>query len=166
MLSTLLLFLPIALVVVAVQATLIERMDVAGIHPDLVLVSILLLTMISGRRTAAFAAIIVAPFYDALSGMPLGTSILPLLSVVFLAGIGERSLFGARLGWPVIVAVLATVLAGLITMAELNLMGWLMQWSDMILRVLFPTAVINALLVLILYVPAEYLRDRRTLALG
>ena len=94
---------------------------------------------------------------------PLGTSVLPLLSVVFFAGLGMRSLFGARLGWPIFIAIVTTIVAGLITLGELAIFGWTIPWSDTILRVVLPSAILNAALVLILYAPIEFVQDRRTL---
>lgn len=159
--STLLLFLPLAIVIVAFQATIVDRFDIAGGRPDLILVSIILLTMLSGRKAAVIAAIIVAVIYDSISGIPLGVSIIPLLVVVYLAGIGDKSLFGARLGWPVFVAVVATLVAGAITMAELSLLGFQIQWTEALLRVLIPTAILNAILIALLHLPVEYMRSRR-----
>ena len=163
--SSLLIIIPVALVLVTLQATVVERFTIAGVPPDLILVSILLLTMISGRAAATLAVIIIAPISDAISGLPLGTSILPLLTVVYLAGFGESSLFGTRLGWPVVVAIAGTILAGLITLFELSLLGWNIQWSDTFLRILLPSVVLNAVLVFLLYIPTDYLRERRTLSL-
>lgn len=160
--SALLLFLPLAVLLVAFQATIVDRFDVAGGRPDLILVSIILLTMLSGRKAAAIAALIVALLYDSISGIPLGVTIIPLLVAVYLAGIGAKSLFGARLGWPILVALLATLAAGAITLVELSLLGYQVQWTEALLRVLMPTAFLNALLIALLHLPVEYFRGHRT----
>ena len=159
--STILPLLPLAFVLVAFQATVMNRFSVAGVHPDLILVSIILLTLISGRASAIVFAVILALFSDAISGLPLGISVIPYLVVVFLASQGERILFGARLGWPVIVTALATLTAGLITLLELSAIGWDIQWTDTLLRVLGPTVIVNTLLMFLLYVPVEYALGRR-----
>ena len=159
--STILLLLPVAFVLVVFQATVMSRFSVAGVHPDLILVSIILLTLISGRASAFVFAVILALFSDAISGLPLGISVIPYLIVVFLASQGERVLFGARLGWPVIVTTLATLAAGLITLLELNAIGWDIQWTDTLLRVLGPTVIVNTVLMFLLYVPVEYALGRR-----
>ena len=161
--SILLLF-PLALALVALQATIANALHLAGGHPDLVLVGVALWTIGAGRRDGFVLAILCAPLYDAVAGFPLGVSVAPLLTVAYLAGAGERTLFGASLGWPVFMILLATVTAGLITLAELYLLGWQIPWTDTILRVLLPTAVLNAILVVVLYVPVQFLRERAALA--
>lgn len=138
-----------------------SRVSVAGAHPDLVLVSIVLLTLIGGQGSAYAYAVILALLADAISGLPLGVSVVPYLIVVLLTSQGERILFGARLGWPVIATALATLMAGLITLFELNIIGWDIQWTDILLRVLSPTIIVNTLLMFLLYVPVEYMRGRR-----
>ena len=159
--SALLVILPLALVLVAVQATLMQPFSLAGGHPDIVLVGLALLAIQFGRESTIIPALIIAPFYDAASGFPIGTSILPFAAVVYLAGIGERTLFGARLGWPMFLAFIATIVAGLITAAELALMGWTLPWTATVLRVVLPSALLNAVLMLLMYLPTEYLRERR-----
>lgn len=159
--ALLFLLAPLALMLVAVQATLVERLNLAGGHPDLILVTIVLLTMAGGRQAALLPALVLAPLFDALAGLPLGASIIPLLSVVYLAGLGERALFGAHLGWPIFITLAATIVAGLITLVELAIFGWEIAWTDTIIRVLLPSAALNALLVLVLYLPIEYLRESR-----
>lgn len=164
--SSLLLLIPAALLIVAAQATLIERLTLVSGHPDLIIASLLLLTVQAGRERVYLLAVLIAPLFDALSGLPLGTSVLPLLAVVYLAGTGERALFGFRLGWPIVVAVLASVMAGMITLLELSFLGWTINWPETVIRILFPSALLNALLVFLLYFPAQYLRERRILGMG
>ncbi|MCO6450607.1 MAG: rod shape-determining protein MreD [Caldilineales bacterium] len=157
-----LLLLPLALLVVAIQSTLVRQVHLAGGQPDLILVAVILLTMAGGRETALLPAVILAVVFDAIAGFPLGASILPLLSVVLLAGLGERRLFGARLGWPIVVTAAATVLASSILLLEARFFGWQIDWSQSMLRVVAPSAILNSVLVLILYYPMEYLRQSRS----
>jgi len=159
--STILLLLPLAFVLVAFQATVMSRLNVGGAQPDLIIVSIILLTIVSGQNSAVIFAVILALLSDAISGLPLGVSIIPYLVVVFLAIGGERTLFGARLGWPILITAVATVAVGLITLIELNVIGWEIQWTDTLLRVLGPAVIVNSTLMFVLYVPVEYARGRR-----
>jgi rod shape-determining protein MreD len=159
--STILPLLPLAFVIVAVQVTIMDHVNMAGAHPDLILVSIILLTLIGSQASAFAFAVILALLADAISGLPLGISVIPYLIVVFLASQGERILFGARLGWPVIATALATLAAGLVTLLELSAIGWEIQWTGTLLRVLGPTVIVNTLLMFLLYVPVEYALGRR-----
>lgn len=159
--TSLLLFLPFGLVLVALQTSIVERITLWGGHPDLVLVAMALFTVQAGRQRALFPALLVAPFYDAIAGLPIGASILPLTTVVYLTGMGERTIFGARLGWPLLMAFLATLAAGLIILVELNLLGWGLRWGETILRVTLPSALLNAALILVLYFAFEFLQTLR-----
>lgn len=159
--TVLLVYLPFSLVLVAVQTTLFGRIGLAGGRADLVLLSLILFTLLAGRPQATVAAVVVAPFYDLMSGLPVGTSVLPFLVAVYLAGMGERTLFGARFGWPIVLTFIAAVVAGLITVAEMAIFGHTVAWDQTILRVIVPGALLNAVCILPLYLAAESLRQRR-----
>jgi len=159
------LFIPLALLLVAFQAAVLTPLTLAGGHLDIILISLVMLTLYGSFEMALLAAVIMAPLIDALSGMPLGASVLPLLSVILLAHWGGASIFGARLGWPVVVIFLGSLLAGLITLAELAILGWNMPWNDLLLRTLLPTAFLNALTALAIYLPISLFGERRDLHL-
>ena len=159
--SSILVLLPLAFVLIAFQATVMSRLNVGGVQPDLIIVSIILLTIVSGRTSAMIFAVILALLSDAISGLPLGISVIPYLVIVFLASGGERTLFGVGLGWPVLVTALATVVVGAITLLELSAIGWEIPWTDTLLRVLAPAVIVNTILMFLLYVPVEYVMGRR-----
>ncbi len=157
----LLLFIPLALLLVAFQASVLNTMTLAGGHLDILLILLVLLTMYGSLEFGILATIVIAPLVDALSGMPLGVSLIPMLSVVLLAHWGGKVISSTRLGWPVVIVFFGVLMAGLITMAELALLGWDEPWSDLILRTLLPTAFLNALAVLLIYLPISFIGERR-----
>jgi len=159
--SSLFLLLPLALGLAAVQATWIGRISLWGGRADLVLVGLLLLATQTGRERAWVLALIIAPFVDSAAGLPLGASILPLLAAIYLTGLGERVLFGFRLGWPILIALIATLLAGAITLLELQLLGWEISGGERLLYTLLPSALLNALLMLALFLLLNLLGRRR-----
>ena len=150
---------------VAFQASVLNQFTLAGGHLDILLISLVLLTLYGSLELALLGAVIMAPLIDALSGMPLGVSIIPLTSVILLAYWGGKTIFGARLGWPVIVIFIGTLLAGLITVAELIILGWDLPWNDLILRTLFPSAILNALAGMAIYLPIIMFSERREMHL-
>ena len=150
---------------VAFQASVLSQFTLAGGHLDILLISLVLLTLYGSLELALLGAIVMAPLIDALSGMPLGVSIIPMTSVVLMAYWGGKTIFGSRLGWPVIVIFVGTLLAGLITIAELMILGWEMPWNDMILRTLFPSAILNAIAGLAIYLPIIMFSERREMHL-
>ncbi len=161
MLATLFFLLPTAVLLVALQATVMTHISLLGGHPDLVLVSLVLWTAWAGREAAVLPLLLMAFLADALAGLPMGASVLPLLAVIYLAGIGERSLFGGQLGWPLIVSFLATLLAGLILFIELTLLGWQIAWLPTFSRQILPAALLNSALAFAIYVPLSAWRQRR-----
>jgi len=163
--TAVLVFLPLALILVSLQATIIGHARLFGGHADLVLVGVALLAIVTGRRSGFLLAGVAAPLYDMLAGLPVGVSLLPLLITAYLAGSGERTLFGARLGWPLFLAFGATLVAGGLTLFQLALLGRPVAWGDTLLRVALPGAFLNTLLMLALYLPAEWLRDHRALSI-
>ncbi len=154
-------FILLALILVAFQSSVLNSLTLAGGHLDIIIISLIMLTLYGSFDLAVLASVIAAPLLDALSGLPLGVSIIPLVSVVLLTHWGGKTIFGTRLGWPVVVILLGALLAGLITLAELALLGWDMPWNDLILRSLLPSALLNAIAGLAIYLPIVIFSERR-----
>jgi len=157
----LILLLPLALLLVAFQASVLNQLTLAGGHLDIITISLVLLTLYGSFEMALLAAVLVAPLIDALAGMPLGVSVIPLLSVILLTHWSSKTIFGARLGWPVVVIFVGSFMAGLITMVELTLLGWELPWNDLILRALIPTAFLNAIAATAIYLPIVIFSEHR-----
>lgn len=153
--------LPLGVVFVAFQSTVLNTITIAGGHPDLIIVSLVLLAIYANYDFALAMAIVTGPLIDSVSGLPLGISIIPFVVVVLLARGWGRAIFGFRLGWPVLVIFISILLSGLITMVELNLLGWRLSWQTFLLNTLFPTAFLNALLALAFYLPMVFFNERR-----
>ena len=161
----LLLFFPVALILVAFQSAILNPLSIAGGHFDILTIFLVLLTLYGSRELALLSAIVMAPIADAVAGVPLGVSVLPMLSVITLAHWGGKTIFGARLGWPVLVIFLGVLLSGLITLIELYLLGWNLPWSDLVLRILLPTTFLNGLAAFAVYLPVVLISERQELHL-
>jgi len=157
----LLFLIPLALVLVAFQASVLNQLTLAGGHLDLITISLVMLAVYGSFELALLAALIVAPLVDALAGMPLGVSIIPMLSVIMLAHWSSKTIFGARLGWPVVVIFIGSLMSGLITMAELSLLGWQLPWNELILRSLLPSTFLNAVAAIVIYLPIIIFSEHR-----
>ncbi len=160
-----LIFIPIAVLLVAFQAAVLNPLTVAGGHLDILLISLVLLTLYGSLELALIGVVIMAPLVDALAGMPLGISILPMTSMVLLAYWGGKTIFGTRLGWPILVVFAGTFLAGAITLAELAIIGWDMPWNELIVRTLIPTAILNTIGITAIYLPITLFNEHRELKL-
>ncbi len=161
----LIIFIPLALALVAFQSAVLSQITVAGGHFDAIIIALVLFTLYGSYELGLLAAVIVAPIMDAIAGLPMGVSVLPLLSVILLAHWGGKTIFGARLGWPIIVIFLGVLLAGLITLIELYLLGWSLAWEALILRKLIPSALLNAFAALVIYLPIILISERQALHL-
>lgn len=162
MIATILVLLPLAVGVVTLQTTVIGHVHLLGGHPDLLIVTLVVWTALAGREAALLPILFMAPLYDALAGLPMGASILPMLVVVYLAGLSERTLFGSQLGLPVIISFLATILTSFILFTELILLGWDITWNAAFINVVLPSALLNSLLTLLLYLPLAAWRQHRS----
>ncbi len=160
--SVILLLIPLALLLAALQATLAGRVHLLGGQPHILLIALVLLVMAAGRQAALLPALIAAPILDSLAGLPLGASVAPMLAVVYLAGLGERTLFSVRFTWPVFITFVATLAADAILLLELTLLGHDIAWADALLRISAPGAALNALIVFALYLPMESWRASRS----
>ena len=161
----LLIFLPLALILVALQSAVFNQITIAGGHFDLLIIALVMITLYGNYELAVLLVVVLAPVADAISGLPLGVSVLPMLSVVLLAHWGGKTIFGARLGWPILVIFLGVLLAGLITLLELFILGWELPWNELIVRVLVPSAFLNALAALVIYIPVVLFSERKELHL-
>ncbi len=159
------LFIPLALILVAFQSTVLNQVTIAGGHFDLLTIFLVFLTLYGSYELAVFSAVIMAPIADAISGLPMGVSVLPMISVILLAHWGSKTIFGARLGWPILVIFLGVLLGGLITALELVILGWDLPWNELILRVLIPSSFLNGFAAMIIYLPITLISERRALHL-
>jgi len=157
----LIILLPLALILVSFQASVLNQLTLAGGHLDIIIISLVMLTLYGSYEIALLAAVLIAPLMDALAGMPLGVSIIPLMSVVSLTHWIGKTLFGTRLGWPVVAIFIGSFLAGLITMAELALLRWDLPWNEIILKSLLPSTFLNAAAAIIIYLPIIIFSERR-----
>lgn len=157
----LVLFIPLALILVAFQSAVLNQIPIAGGYFDILTIFLVLFTLYGSYELALISVIVLAPIADAISGLPIGVSIIPMLSVVLLAQWGGRTIFGARLGWPIIVIFLGVLIAGFITIFELYILGWELPWDALILRKLIPSAFLNGFAALAIYLPAVLISERR-----
>ncbi|HHB89907.1 MAG TPA: hypothetical protein ENK60_01210 [Anaerolineae bacterium] len=156
-----LLFIPLALALVAFQSTVLNQITIAGGHFDFLTVFLVFLTLYGSYELALASVVVLAPIADAISGLPIGVSVVPMISIVLLAHWGGKTIFGARLGWPVVVIVLGVLVGGLLTMLELILLGWNMPWDELILRSLLPSAMLSGVAALLIYMPIILFSERR-----
>lgn len=149
----------IAVVVGIVHAGLAPVIEVGGVHPNLVLVAVVLITSVLGFGPGIAWAFVAGLVANLLVQEPLGSLPLSMLLVAAMVAGGGRLL--GRLVWvyPVLAALAGSVLADAVTLSVYRLVGDPLDLgvpSELIL----PAAVLNAAIVGILLYPMRVLSGR------
>jgi rod shape-determining protein MreD len=131
--------------------------EVLGVSPNLILIFAACWTVIRGQDEG----MIVVPMAGFISGLttsePLGASVLALAPIVLLAGVIRLQALESDF-----LPTIGTVLAGsvtytLISSVILALSGQSVDWAHLMIYVLVPSAIVNALFAPIVYLPVHWL---------
>jgi rod shape-determining protein MreD len=143
------------------QSTLLPQFRVFGVQPDLVLLVVVAWSLLRGSEEGMLWALIGGLALDILSSAHLGVNTLPLLSIGFLAGLWQRDIVRQDLLVPFLAIPVATIAYQGAMVALLKLFGWPGSWSASLRHAILPTALLNTLLIPVVYVLMRRL-DRRT----
>jgi rod shape-determining protein MreD len=144
------------------QAAVLPVVLPIEIVPNLVLVLIFLWSLRRGVGEALVWAFGAGILLDLLALDPLGLNGLALLPAVLLGPLARRRFFQSGLIVPILAAGLATMVGGLELLGLRGLVVGPAVPASAAVRVIFPQAILNALLVPPLYLVAGWL-DRRLL---
>lgn len=153
----------LAVIVGILHASLAPVIVIGGVKPNLVLVAVVLVTVLIGFLPGITWAFVAGLTANLLVGDPLGSVPLGMLAVAVIVAAGAR-LFG-RMAWvyPVLAALVGSVIADLAALAIVRLVGEgsvVGMPADLIVRAALLNAVIAALLVLpVRLVLARYTAD-------
>ena len=142
-----------------VHAGLSPVIEIAGVHPNLMLVAVVLVTALAGFGQGVMWAFAGGLTANLLTHEPLGAVALSLLLVSALVAGGDR-LFG-RLTWvyPIVAAFAGSILADLVILGVFRLLGSGLT-VGVPLDLVLPAAVLNAALVGVLLYPSRVLARR------
>jgi rod shape-determining protein MreD len=114
--------MPLLLFVAALlQSTLLVRVEVANVRPDLVLILVIAGTLIYGAKNGIVWAFVGGVALDLLSGGPFGSSSLALIAAAVVASPGHRTLSRFNAIVPLSAAALGTLAYGVTYIATLTL---------------------------------------------
>ncbi len=159
----------IVLVLLAlVQSSLLPRLPLLNLYPDLVLVAVLSWTTVHGVREGAVAAFVGGLLLDLLSGRPLGSQALALLLTALPVARLSMPAYRENLAFPILGAFVGTLLYHLLLLLLAFLMGEPANWGNTLLRVALPLAVVEAVLMVPFYLLVDRLdrRSRRRIRIG
>ncbi len=138
-------------VLVLLQATLLARVRVLGVAPNLLLVAVIAWSLLHGIEEGLLWGFVGGLGVDLVAGLPLGVSSLALMVVCFLGSIGKTTVFPGNLTLPIFVVALATPLHGWIILLTEAVAGTPVNWVTDTVRVIGPELLLNAALTIPVY---------------
>jgi rod shape-determining protein MreD len=112
--------------------------------------------LLRGPKEGALWGFIAGSMVDLLSGAPFGAATVSLIAVGFLAGLGEATVFRARIALPMLVTFLATIVYELLFLLIVRISGQWVAWLDSVLRLVIPSALLNAVLTPIVFLAMSW----------
>ncbi|MBN1135893.1 MAG: rod shape-determining protein MreD [Anaerolineae bacterium] len=153
---TIYLLVPFFAIVGLLQATLIPRLTIWGVFPDIPLLLVVSWGLLRGSRQGLLWGFVAGIVVDLFSGAPFGAATVPLMAVGFMAGLGENLLFRNVL-LLLLAIFLATVVYDLLFLFVVQISasplqaaplkgiseGSRVEWSGSLVRVIGPSAIVN-----------------------
>lgn len=152
--------IPLLITIALIQSTAIPRIIILGVKPELMLMVIASWSLLRGTKEGLVWAFIGGICLDLLSGASFGMMTIALLTVSFIAGLGESSVFRTHIVLPLVIALITTLVYDLIILVILDLTGHPVVWLDSLTRITLPSAVVNALLMLLVFWPLQWLHRK------
>jgi rod shape-determining protein MreD len=157
---TIYLVVPLLVVVAILQSTIIPQLAVWGVFADLPVLLVVSWGLLRGPQEGIIWGFIAGVVVDLLSGAPFGAATLSLMMVGFLSGLGKNSVFSGHIVFPVVAMFLATLLYNICFLLIVWLSGQPVIWLDSVVRIILPSAVLNAALAPIVYLPTRWANAR------
>jgi len=143
--------IPVLMVVVIVQATVMPELEISGGIPDLVLLVVLAWTLMAGYERGLLWAFVGGILQDLISAAPMGTTSLALVFVTSLAALVVGQISPRNLVYPALAAVGATLVAHLVSLAVLTVAGRPLPLIATLLGITVPSMIYNAVVMIPLY---------------
>ena len=148
--------IPLLIIVAILQSSLLPRVPVFGLVPNLMLLTIVAWSFQRGPNEGLVWGLIGGLAIDLASGALVGISPLPLMVAALVAGIGSARIFSGNVVLPALVALLAIVLYQAIWLIVLGLVGQPVSWQ-MAIQIAPPLTLLNLALMPIVYFGISWL---------
>lgn len=142
--------LGLALTILA-QATLLSRVRLFGACPNLMLVTTVAVSLLLGMSEGLIWGFVGGLGLDLITGMPLGTSSLALMTACLLTNLGRSRVFSGSLWWPMLMITLATPLYAWIVLLTQQVRGIPVDWVATTELVVGPELLLNAISMALVY---------------
>jgi rod shape-determining protein MreD len=143
------------------QSTVLPRITLLGVHPDLVLLAVAAWSLVRGSEEGMLWALVGGVVMDLFSAAPFGVCTLSLLIVGFAAGLGQANMLRLELLVPIVVIVPATLVYQLSLAGLLSLLTGATGWGTRFGQIIMPSILINSICMPFVYLLAR-LAHRRT----
>jgi len=141
-------------------ASVAPYVKVLGVTPDPVLIFAACWAMIRGQWEAMVVVPMAGLLRDLTTSDPVGTSVLALSPIVLLAVLRDLRPVESDFLPALAVVAVASLAYAVISMTVLTAVGDDVPWGTGLLRVAFPSALVNALFAVIVYLPMRWLSPR------
>ncbi len=139
------------------QATVVPLFSIGSWKIDLPLIIVVSWGLITVPGEAGLWGFIAGVFLDLFSGYPYGTQTIALTTIGLLMGLSQTTIFTTNVILPPAAMLLATFGYDLLILAIASTVGTPVQWSDYALWRILPSAVLNAVALLLVYFPLQRL---------
>lgn len=154
------LLIPLLGIIAVLQVTFVPLVNISGFKIDLPLLTVVAWGLLSLPGEAAVWGFIAGIFLDLFSGLPFGLQTIALTCIGLLMGLAQTTIFRSNVILPPAAVLFATVAYHVLMLAILSTLGWQIAWSDYLLRVTLPSAVLNTVAFPITYFPLQRLHRR------
>jgi rod shape-determining protein MreD len=145
------LVVPLLLFIAILQTTIVPHLAIWGVFPNLPLLIVVSWSLLQGARKGIIWGFVAGLAVDLLSGAPVGTATLSLMAASLMAGLGRATIFQTFFAMSLVAMFLATAVYGLCFMLILQISGQHVDWLNSLLRIVLPSALLNALLTPIVF---------------
>jgi rod shape-determining protein MreD len=157
---TIYLVVPILVILALLQATIVPHLAIWGVFPDLPVLIVASWGLLRGKVEGSLWGFIAGVAVDLFSGAPFGAATLSLMAVGFVSGLGKTSALRAHVTLPVLMVFLTTILSSTTFLLILLISGQSVVWLDSLLRIVLPSAVLNALITPVIFGGMRWLNTR------
>ena len=158
--------IPFLTICATIQVAWLPQFPIFGLKPDLALILVVACGVLAPLSEAVEWGLYLGILLDLSSGLPFGIQTISLTLVGILVSLGQSTFFRGNVIATPIAMIGATLVYDVLILAFLALFGASIQWNDSLVRVVLPTAVVNAVIMPIIYFPLHLVQRRKVVDMG
>jgi rod shape-determining protein MreD len=136
---------PLLLFAALAQSSVLPYFPVLGVSPNLVLILVVCWTVVRGQKEATWVVLIGGVCLSLVGSQPMGVALLALTPIVLLSEVREARLAQSDFLIAVALVLVSSLVYEVVLMVALRATGETVGWADGMVRVVLPTAMVDAL---------------------